>query len=480
MKNTFKSIIKTITLCLIMVTAYSCADDELSNEDLNFENEDIIEDEPDKIEDDTQEDGGEEITEFSTTNLTQLISLYEDEVIAFADTPLLAYELMTSGFVISSDYDKNINHQIYIQDQAENATSGLVIDVAVDDIYRTLSIGQEIQVKLDGLGMQKIDNTYHIGLYNETDQSISPISKESFETFIIATDNVQDIIPKLLTIKQIQEETIPTILVAIEKVQLNEVQLGATFADEGNSNTEDSKVNKTLMNCEDSLTIELQNNTNSKFNFRPFPKGQGTITAILSSNALIIRDVYDIVFEETRCTIQEDVLNDGELLSEDFQNISKINDIIAMTGWENINISNPELLLFWKAKISDSNIYAEIEQGGSSSTYDAWLITETIEIGDIRTLKVALDINVNKHNSNSLKIFIINEVTGETIDFDEENNEIEGLVPLNETEGFTTTETIITIPEELEHFRIGFRYQKGSTAATTEYQIDNIEITETE
>ncbi|MDO6761527.1 DUF5689 domain-containing protein [Tamlana sp. 2_MG-2023] len=465
-----------IALFIIITTVISCADDDISIPDLDIENEETIDEDTDEDVDD--EENKEEITNFTVTDLSEIEGFYTEDVIAFAETTLLPEQLMTSGFVISSDYDRNINHQIYIQDKANEPTRGVVIDVDVDDIYRTLSVGQEVQVKLNGLGMQKIGNTIHIGTYDQASQSITPISSENFEDFIIATQNIQSIVPKLLTIEQIQQGTLPTILVTLENIQLREDLLESTYAGTDNTISVDgTHVIKALTDCDTGLSIDLQNSTSSNFNSRVFPEGQGSITAILSSNTLVIRDRDDIVFDGPRCVIEEAVLAPGVLLSEDFQNVNNIDDVFVLNQWENINISNPELLLFWKAQITDDNIFAEIEQGGPSSIYDAWLITEAITIDQTRTLKLAFDINVNKHNSDNLKLFIIDDVTGQTINFDEAN-EIEDVVPLNETNGFIPIETTITIPQDLEHFRIGFRYKKGSTAATTEYQIDNILVTE--
>ncbi|MBU2949232.1 choice-of-anchor J domain-containing protein [Tamlana agarivorans] len=468
-----------IAFFIIASTVYSCAEDEISIPDLDNEIEEITNDGMDDEKD-------AEITNFTVTELSQIVPFYNGDVIAFADTSILPEALMTKGFVISNDSKKNINHEIYIQDKALNPTGGVVIDVAVDDIYRTLGVGQEIQVKLAGLGMQKIGSTIHIGTYDKVSKSITPISSDQFDTHIIKTDITETIVPKVLTIQQALESTdpnalnttLPTILVTLENIQLREDQLGSTYADVDNTiSVNGSHVIKALTDCDSGLSIDLQNSISSNFNSRAFPNEQGTITGILSSNTLIIREIDDIVFEETRCEIVENVLDPGVLLSEDFQSISKIGEIISLNGWENMNISNPQLLKFWISNMTDTDAFAEIEQGGATTNYDAWLITKEIEIDQVRTLKLTFDINVHKHNSDNLKLFIIDNVTGDIIDFDEAN-EIEDVVPLNNTEGFNTQELTITIPENLDQFRIGFRYKKGSTAATTEYQIDNIILTE--
>ena len=246
-----------------------------------------------------------------------ITSLYENDIVEFNQVQNGA-TLIASGFIISSDVSKNINQQIYIQDKTEDATSGVVIDVALDNIYLTHGIGQEILLKLNGLGMQKVENVIHIGAYSNGE--ITPISSDDFQDFVISTNNNEAIVPKILTINEILEaansdEPLPTILVSIENVQIIDEQLNTTYANVDNN----SDVDKTLINCtdEDTQTIILQNSGLSTFKALPFPTEQGTITAILSKNKLIIRDTNDIDFTEERC------IDDSVLLYEDFQEYNR-------------------------------------------------------------------------------------------------------------------------------------------------------------
>ncbi|WP_159020859.1 DUF5689 domain-containing protein [Algibacter sp. L3A6] len=449
MKNFFLNPI--IVISLIIATTFSCA----SNDDISIP--DLDKDNPTDVE--------------ANTELLAITDLFTGNVIEF-DQVQNGGELVTSGFIISSDVSSNINNQIYIQDKTEDATSGLVIDVELDNIFLTHGIGREVLIKLNGLGMKKVGNELHIGVYN--DGAITPISGDDFQDFVIRTNTKETIVPKILTINKILEaansdEPLPTILVSIENVQIIDEQLNTTYANVDNS----SDVDKTLINCtdEDTQTIILQNSGLSTFKALPFPTEQGTITAILSKNKLIIRDTNDIDFTEERC------IDDSVLLYEDFQDITDTSSAINLDGWENVNISNPELLIRWKAKKTGDNIFAEIAKGGPSDKYQAWLITKEIQIQNSRTLKVNLNINVNSRNIDNLQIFIVDSVTGDDINFSEAN-EIDDIVPLENTDDFITKEATITIPDDLDSFRIGFRYNKEIGGANTEYQIDNIVISE--
>ena len=187
---------------------------------------------------------------------------------------------------------------------------------------------------------------------------------------------------------------------------------------------------------------------------------------------MTIRDSDDVVFTEERC------MDDSVLLNEDFESVTETNEIITLDGWVDINISDPQLFTLWVAKKTGDNIFAEIEQGGTSDKYDAWLITKEIQIQNSRTLKFNLNINVNSRNSDNLEIFIVDSVNGDDINFSEDN-EINNIVPTEDTNGFIAKEATITIPDNLDSFRIGFRYNKRSSIpSNTEYQIDNIVISE--
>ncbi|SFC00101.1 hypothetical protein SAMN04489722_101432 [Algibacter lectus] len=450
MKNFFLNPI--IVISLIIATTFSCA----SNDDISIP--DLDKDNPTDVE--------------ANTELLAITDLFTGNVIEF-DQVQNGGELVTSGFIISSDVSSNINNQIYIQDKTEDAKSGLVIDVELDNIFLTHGIGREVLIKLNGLGMKKVGNELHIGVYN--DGAITPISGDDFQDFVIRTNTKETIVPKILTINEIIEaansdEPLPTILVSIENVQIIDEQLNTTYANVDNN----SDVDKTLINCtdEDTQTIILQNSGLSTFKALPFPTEQGTITAILSKNKLIIRDTNDIDFTEERC------IDDSVLLHEDFESITETNEIITLDGWVDINISDPQLFTLWVAKKTGDNIFAEIEQGGSSDKYDAWLITKEIQIQNSRTLKFNLNINVNSRNSDNLEIFIVDSVNGDDINFSEDN-EINNIVPTEDTNGFIAKEATITIPDNLDSFRIGFRYNKRSSIpSNTEYQIDNIVISE--
>ncbi|AUS06154.1 DUF5689 domain-containing protein [Pseudotamlana carrageenivorans] len=479
MKN---NLLKPLVVLSFLIALLSCGDDDLMVPELNLddqENEEITENTVDEDID---------IRHFTTTSLSDIEKLYNGEILEFATSSLEAHELLTSGYVISSDASQNITQQIFIQDQAENPTMGVVIHVASEHIYRQhqIGVGHEIQLKLHGLGLQKINNIYHIGKY--TNGALSAIPDEEFENYILKTIQSQTIIPKLVTIAEILQsldpestnKPFPAILVSLDNIQLVEDDLGSFYGQNAQNSTNFNQVIKTLTDCTDNLKLSLQTNSNSSFSEHIFPELNGSITGILYGNRLIIRDTNDIDFTQERCQTASQSTEEGIVFSENFESISTQEELIALEGWKNINTAQ-DIPVYWLANAYNDNVYAEIRKGGENEAYESWLITKPIEIGSNRQLKLSLDINIRNRNSDNLDIFIVDDVTDTEILYSLENNI--NMVPQTENAAyeFSTIASVINIPENLTTFRIGFRYKKilyPTLTATTAYKIDNILITE--
>ncbi|OBQ56613.1 choice-of-anchor J domain-containing protein [Tamlana sp. s12] len=479
MKN---NLIKPLLVLSFFIALVSCGDDDLMVPKLNLddqENEEITENTVDEDID---------IRHFTTTSLSDIEKLYDGEILEFSTSSLEAHELLTSGYVISSDASQNITQQIFIQDQAENPTMGVVIHVASEHIYNQfqIGVGHEIQLKLQGLGLQKINNIYHIGKF--TNGALSAIPEEEIETYILKTIQTQNIVPKPVTIAEILQsldpestnEPFPAILVSLDDVQLIDEELGSAYGKNAQNRETQLQAIKTLIDCNDHLELSLQNSGSSSFSEHMFPELNGSITGILYGNRLIIRDTNDVDFTQERCQTASQSIEEGILFSENFESISTQEELIALEGWKNINTAQ-DIPVYWLANAYNDNVYAEIRKGGENEAYESWLITKPIEINNSRQLKLSLDINITNRNSDNLDIFIVDDVTDTEIIYSFENNI--NMVPQTENAAyeFSTIESVINIPENLTSFRIGFRYKKilyPTLTATTAYKIDNILITE--
>lgn len=483
MKNT---LLKPFIALSFLITLCSCEDDDLLVPDLSLNEQENSEESLEA------NDGGDEaefeFTHFTNTPLSDIEKLYQGEILEFASSSLKANEMLTSGFVISSDASQNITQQIYIQDQAENPTMGVVIHVTSENIDQdfNIGIGHEIQLKLEGLGLQKINNIFHIGKF--TNGALTAIPNEEFENYILKTIQTKTIIPKTLTVTEILQTLDPesayepfhAILVTVENVQLIEGELGTSYGQTTQSQEKYKQVLKTLADCNDGALINLQTSSASTFSAVSFPENNGSITGILHNNRLIIRETDDVNFTQERCKIVSENTTEGLLFSENFETINTPEELIALEGWKNINTAE-DIPVYWLANTLKNNVFAEIRKGGENEAYESWLITKPIEINTTRQLKLSLDIHISDRNSDNLEIFIIDDVYDNHIVYSPENKI--NIVPQtnNTSTEFTKIETLFSIPENMHHFRIGFRYKKiiyPNLSATTAYKIDNILVTE--
>ncbi|AXT60395.1 hypothetical protein D1816_08545 [Aquimarina sp. AD10] len=410
----------------------------------------------------------------TTTNITIA------DVVAEADgTNLVKFDDVTfatvqsgddpvfTGYAISSDAEKNIVNELYLQASPENPDAGIIIDFAAVNLFETYPIGQKVSVNLSGLGMQMVNGNLHIGKLNTAEDAIEPItpSQTTFNEVVAPSDDPAfTIVPTTVTIEQIEAGTfIPLTLVQLVDMQIAADNQGQTFDGD-----------KELLNCTTKTKVTLRNNATANFASETLPNQQGVVTAIIAQDPsipyLVIRETTDLNFTAALCQEKE------ILIDEDFQGIDTgdIGFDIALDGWVNAN-SNSNIFIRWTSNNNSDNIFAEILNGGPTDQYNAWLITPELTIVTERTLTLSFDINVNDRNSDNLEVLIVglngNVITEQTI--------INDIVPQNNTSGFTPIETTITIPDGQDTFRIGFRYRKSSgTPSTTEYQIDNLKIVE--
>ncbi len=389
--------------------------------------------------------------------------------VTFTNVPSGADPIFT-GYTISSDEQKNINNELYLQSSPENPNAGIIIDFELSNLYNTYAIGQKVSVNLNGLAMQVIDGNLHIGALNTAEDAIQPIqvSASVFDDVIVpSSDPLETIVPTVTTIEDIQAGTIvPLTMIQLENVQLSDENQGQAYGD---------PTNKQLFNCDTKAKIAFKNSADATFAAETVSVNNGNITAILAhdgtANFLTINALEDINFTEIACDEKE------VLLDEDFESITSVGFNIALSGWENINNS---VNIKWNSDESNSNIFAEIKNGGPSDQYDAWLITEEMQIINTRTLNFSMDINVSERDGDYLEIFILNMVGNDFIIGDRINmsGTSNNIVPQADTTELTPVSTTINVPNNQDAFHIGFRYRKQTGPASTDYQIDNIKVVE--
>jgi len=232
----------------------------------------------------------------TTIELFDIINNYKGELLPL-DSLQNGNTLITSGYVISSDFSKNIIKALFIQNNFENPNAGVVLDIDKEGIHLNHGIGNQIVANLNGLGMILKDNLYHIGRIEN--DSIKPLTEEDFELRIASRNGPKKPIkPIVTTLTDISEEKIPRgVWIKLEDIQFSDDDLQKTYAEPDSDET-----TRTLLSCPDgNVTIPVTIMGTSSFKGYPIPLQKGPILAINAKDYLLINNKTDIQFDSDMC-----------------------------------------------------------------------------------------------------------------------------------------------------------------------------------
>lgn len=417
--------------------------------------------------------------------IPELLALYNGSIIEFpADQ-----NLVTEGYVVSSDVSGNFFKNIYIQDKPENPTAAIQILADENDLFQTYSPGRRVLIKVDKLALEDaFIGGFTLGFIDsfQGELEVDRIDEGRIGDFLFATDESADIVP-------LQVEISPSGIVIDGTsnaaptgtlIQLNNMQM--PLSDVGSAYTYYSgneSVNRTIESCETGASTIMRNSGFADFANNPFPTGQGSVKAVLgsfgSTDQLLIRTTNDVDLNGERCdpeVLECDGPSGGSniIFEEDFEGVD-INDLTS-AGWTNVNVSGGNLDYFI-GNFND-NSYAQISGFNSGETNsEAWLITPEIDMNGSSQEDLGLNIQTNFDNGNILTIFITDNYTGDPTTT--EWVQLGLNVPSGPGSGFGDFEAVgpTNISCAGENVRIGFRYISSDPGPTTRYHIDDIEIT---
>jgi len=253
----------------------------------------------------------EPVLDGDVISLSAVIAAYDQAVAADPQVATFTFEETTdytSGFVISTDEAGNFFEELIIQDAPENPTAGLKIRLDVGDLFTRYEPGRRVYVKLEGLSIGINSGVLTLGVVSGTD--IEPISGPLEEETILRSALIEQLVPTLKTLSQINEGDVNT-LIQLEKAQFTESQLGLTFAGEAEDEFDGDR---TIESCdEDGGSILFQTSTFADYSSISLPEGAGSLMAVLTKDffgeqfVLAIRSLDDLSFDQDRCeaTLQD-------------------------------------------------------------------------------------------------------------------------------------------------------------------------------
>lgn len=189
-------------------------------------------------------------------------------------------EIYVEGYVSSSDRTGNIYKYIYLQDQPENPTQGLVISVDAVSTYTQFPQGAKVYIKLKGLAMGQYGGFVQLGEMSNAGGTFGRITEASLATHMIKDCNEQaTIVPKEMTLNEMgtRNDQYVGCLIVVKDAEFQQNALCMQYAPEGNS------VDRALADATSRVTTRVARNSGySSFANKNLPSGNGDFIAILS------------------------------------------------------------------------------------------------------------------------------------------------------------------------------------------------------
>ena len=326
-------------------------------------------------------------------------SLYEQAETAGKETAVIESDtdLFIEGYVISSDRAGNFFKELIIQNKVDASNPdhdprlGIKLAINVPSLSDIYSFGQKVYVKLNGLTVGETQGVLTLGKGGGA--TVEPIQSATFRSVVLRSSEIFPIEPKTEAWQNLTEADENT-LIALSGVQLNQTELGVSFAAESFDEFDGLR---RLEICESGVTSILQTSTFADFKARLVPQGTFNIQGVFSRDfrddfyVLSINSMGAITNETSeRCDREmifcglAETIGSGILFYDDFES-QKNNDLIQGQGWINYIEGGS---VGWEA-FSSSSSNASL---GRSARFDASSSGDVSNIGWLITPPVDLDL----------------------------------------------------------------------------------------
>lgn len=391
----------------------------------------------------------------ANTTIAIVKSMYSSGLVDF-NAASNGGDLIIEGYVVSNDEAGNFYKVLIIQDKPENPTAAIQLDVDVTSLYALYKPGRKVYVKLNGLGMNMLNNVLHIGAIDGT--TVGRISAFDYTNHIIRSNEVATIVPKVITPSQYNDSYI-NMLVQIDNMQLNSSDVGLPYANANNTFT----VNRYLKNCADNSQTIIRNSGFADFKGQLFPVGKGSITAVFSKYnsdyQLFIRDTEDVSFDGNRCDpLFEDSFSAGNL------NKWTPYSVTGAEAWYYNTFGNP----------SDSATMSGYS-GGNKLNED-WLISKAINLSGITSATLTFQ-TVKRYAGNDIELYMCSDYKGGNPTTDGTWVKLNATfdTDINSWSSWTNSGDVNVSAAAGKNLFIAFKYTSTTSASST-WEIDNVQV----
>ncbi len=294
----------------------------------------------------------------------------------FSSEPKVVEEdWIIEGVVTSSDETGNIYKQIYIQD----ATGGICISIDMNNTYALYPVGRKIYVRLQGLTLGTYGGLVQVGY--DIDEQYSPAGVFRLPATIIDDHIFNGAfvgMPEPISISDftLLTDSLQSMYIALEGVEIPDNELGATYADA----TAQLSKNRTLKNCSGQSLI-LRNSGYSSFAGIPMPRGNG---AALGNFTVFNGDLQFLISDTSALSDLSRIRCDGTdpnavyLLEENFESSPTNSTLNGMNGWSTVIEEGSK---DWVGGSFGGTKFAKISAYSSGdATVTSWLISPQVDL----------------------------------------------------------------------------------------------------
>lgn len=391
---------------------------------------------------------------------------------------------VVKGYVTTSDESGNFYKEFYMQDKAENPTSGIRVALNLTNSNNQFNIGREVYIRLKNLYVgesRRGDGIPTIaGFLNTSNDKVDAMSANQIPNHIFRTTTTENLVPLVTKFSALSSASIG-VFVKVENAHFKGAN-GLTYFDP----TRDYDTQRTLEGCDGFGYSEFLLETSSFSNFAstllPAEDKWGSISGIVSKNyngsdlVMHINSPSDVDMTGSACTPLD--INDFTIqIEEDFQSVVNYQDI-AITNWMNIAEEGTRK---WRGRVHRGNGYAELSAYRSpDDTNIGWLISPSIDMSAHNL--VYLNFKTAQHHVdndalNKLEVFI-------SKDFDGSNVSTATWTPLNATLANQNDPRyqfkdagLIDISSYTGNIYVGFKYTGGKASNIDgAYMIDDFKV----
>ena len=297
------------------------------------------------------------------------------------------------AYVISSDESGNFFRELIVQDQTENPSFGIAIQINASPLFTKFEVGRKIYIQLDGLSVgRRPGNAPMLGIKDGSDVGLIP---EAFLDEVLIRDTlVAEIIPQQLQLSDLSFSVVNTFS------ELTDVQFSSQYFSSDRALTYASEPfdefngERIIESCKSPFELIFSTSLFADFKGLSLPPGTGSMKGILTRDftgeffIFNINTPEDVMMDGERCDPQifscglETIPPANVLISQDFEN-QNTNSPINIDGWTNYIEEGTQPWEAFESNSANSSLGISARVGSSNSGDESsisWLITPKISI----------------------------------------------------------------------------------------------------